>query len=155
MVNKKGERFNAPESHIHFLARAFLLDGKGRIVLCHTKGNDCFFLPGGHIEDGESARGTLLRELNEELGVNKYKVGELIGICEHVFPNGNNEMKHEVNMVFEAKAPKNFRAESIEDHIEFVSIKIEEMRKYNILPKQLKKGLLEWQKNKELFFKEI
>lgn len=155
MINKKGERFNVPDSHIHFLARAFLLDENGRVVLCRVNGSKSFFLPGGHIEDGESGRAALLRELNEELGVNKYEVCELIGICEHVFPNGNNEMKHEVNMVYEVKAPENFIAKSIEDHLGFVSINKEEMEQYNVLPKQLIRGLLEWQNNKKIFFKEI
>lgn len=155
MTDKKSGKFDPPESHIHFLARAFLLDGTGKIVLCHTKGRDYFFLPGGHIEDGESARAALLRELNEELGVNKYKAGELMGVCEHVFSAGDGREKHEVNMVFKVEAPEGFRAKSVEGHIEFVSINMKDLNSYNVLPEKLKEGLLEWQKNKRMFFKEV
>ena len=59
-------KFQEPKSHIHLIARGFLTCGE-EIILCQTKDAKWFFLPGGHIEDGESARATLLRELREEI----------------------------------------------------------------------------------------
>ncbi len=57
-------KFQEPKSHIHLIARGLLLRGDS-IILCRVKGAELFFLPGGHIEDGESAKVALLRELCE------------------------------------------------------------------------------------------
>src|SRR3989344_6097678 len=60
-----GMKFEQSKSNIHIISRGLIAQG-GDIVLCKTKGAGWFFLPGGHIEEGESARSALLRELEEE-----------------------------------------------------------------------------------------
>lgn len=59
------------------LARAVLLIGDD-ILLCQAVGQGWYYLPGGHIEYGETARGALVREVQEELGV-AAQVGEFVG----------------------------------------------------------------------------
>jgi 8-oxo-dGTP diphosphatase len=56
------------------LVAAGLLVRDGRVFLCHRSPDrrwfpDVWDLPGGHIEEGETPTGALVRELREELGI--------------------------------------------------------------------------------------
>ncbi|MHB1395098.1 MAG: NUDIX domain-containing protein [Clostridia bacterium] len=50
----------------HMIVRAVIISDY-HILLAHQKGADNTFLPGGHIEIGESAVAALKREVREEL----------------------------------------------------------------------------------------
>lgn len=52
------------------IAAACLLDDAGRLLLVRKRGTLAFMLPGGKREPGESPLQALLRELQEELGLN-------------------------------------------------------------------------------------
>lgn len=147
-------KFNGPGSHIHPIVRGLLVHGD-EIILCRTKGSDWFFLPGGHIEDGESARNALLRELHEEIGVCDYKINSFVGVCENIFKEKNECFQHEINFVFKVDVPQGLDINSNEDHIEFISIPKEDLEKYKILPEQLKEGILEWIGDEKPFLKEF
>jgi len=147
-------QFQTSQSNIHVIARGFFRH-KDMVVLCRAKGSRSFFLPGGHIEDGESARVALVRELCEEMGPSEYKVSDFLGVCENVFPLKKNILQHEINLVFKVEVPNDFVVRTQEDHIEFVSVKKRELRNYEILPVSIKEGILKWLENRELFFKEI
>lgn len=146
--------FYAPQSHIHVIARGLLMY-KDMCILCRAKGSQSFFFPGGHIEDGESAHTALIRELGEELGKNEYKISDFLGVCENVFPFKENLLQHEINLVFKVEVGENFTLISKEDHLEFTSIKIQDLKNYTILPVSLKEGVLEWLENKTMFFQEV
>ncbi|UOQ49769.1 NUDIX domain-containing protein [Gracilibacillus caseinilyticus] len=53
----------------HHLARGVLAK-ENKVLVAHALGQKNTFLPGGHIEFGESAMDALIREVREELGVN-------------------------------------------------------------------------------------
>jgi 8-oxo-dGTP pyrophosphatase MutT (NUDIX family) len=125
------------------------------IILCRAKGKKWFFLPGGHIEDGESAREALLRELEEELGESGYKISSFIGMCENIFSMDKNTLHHEFNVIFEVGLPKDFVAVSKEEHLEFIAIRSDEINDYDILPSGIKDGVIEWIANRRPFFKEL
>lgn len=146
--------FQGPKSHIHLIARGLLVCGE-KIILCRVKGAKWFFLPGGHIEDGESARATLLRELQEELGLNNYKITSFIGVCENIFLLEEGVSQHEINIIFRVEIPQEASLSAKEEHIEFVSIPENDLRDYKILPSTLKDGLLEWLRYGKPFLKEI
>ena len=145
--------FLPPDSHIHIIARAVLLQGE-RIILCRLKGGDYFFLPGGHVEDGEAVRAALLRELHEEIGPNNYAVGPLIGACENVFPAKDDLIKHEINFVFRVDVPEGAVIASREDHIELISVPQSDLVNYDLRPADLKKALIQWLEDGEPFFEE-
>ena len=146
--------FQGPKSHIHSIARGLLVRG-GEIILCRVKNAEWFFLPGGHIEDGESARATLLRELHEEIGASDYKITSFIGVCENIFPLEDDVSQHEINIIFKVDVPQEVQMNTKEDHIEFVNISVNDLKNYKILPAALKDGVLEWLKDGKPFLKEI
>ena len=146
--------FHEPKSHMHLISRGLLSQGDD-FILCHIKGSDWFFLPGGHIENGESAKTALIRELEEEIGFNKYEIESFIGVCENIFLREEDKFQHEINIIFKVKIPEDIDVKSIEDHIEFVKVKKEELKNYKILPNKIKEGIIDWLDSKKSFFKEI
>ena len=98
-------KFLPTESNIHLIARGLLVQGEN-IILCHVKEKNWYFLPGGHIENGESAKQGLLRELKEEIGENDYSISSFIGICENIFSLDENTSQQEVNIIFQVNAPE-------------------------------------------------
>ena len=50
----------------------------GRVLLCRPKKGGYTYLPGGHIEFGETSRAALVREMKEETGLDA-TAGDQIG----------------------------------------------------------------------------
>jgi ADP-ribose pyrophosphatase YjhB (NUDIX family) len=50
-------------------ALALIVDEDARVMVVTNLSHGCFTLPGGKVEEGESARGALDHELREEIGV--------------------------------------------------------------------------------------
>lgn len=151
---QKMTTFQGPKSSIHPIARGFLVCGE-EIILCRVKDAKWFFLPGGHIKDGESAEKALLRELNEETGNSNYTIKSFIGVCENIFSSKENVLQHEINIIFEVSVPSDLKVNTKEDHIEFIKITRSDLKDCKILPAALKDGLIEWLKDGKSFFKEI
>lgn len=64
-------------------------------VLIHRLISDNFYaFPGGRVEMFESTENTIIREMNEELGIN-VRVNRLLWICEHFFTH-NDSKYHEI-----------------------------------------------------------
>lgn len=70
----------------------------GRVLLCRGKGQASTYLPGGHIEFGETGREALAREMMEETGCTVI-VGELIGVVENSFLQ-HGRRHCEINLVY-------------------------------------------------------
>src|ERR1700737_397374 len=68
------------------------------VLVVRLIGSSWMFLPGGHVEDGESPLQALRRELDEELGI-EIGAAEPIGMVEHSYTaSGKTHM--EINHVF-------------------------------------------------------
>ena len=89
----------------------------GKILLCRAKGGATTYLPGGHIEFGETGRQALVREVKEELGVDA-ETGAFLGVVENTF-NQHGKPHAEINLVYELKLPMTTSAQAQEDWIEF------------------------------------
>lgn len=137
------------KQNIHVLARAVVID-QDHILLCKTVGlsPDFFFLPGGHIEQGESAEHAVLRELLEESGFT-FSIRRFLGCLEHRFEPGKNSIchSHECNLIFEACSPEvkaNQLIPQLEDHIELFWIPLVQLHNIDLRPEPFKTLISEW-----------
>ncbi len=73
------------------------------LLLCHGRGHDNTYLPGGHIEKGESAAAALVREMREELGITA-EVRRFLGAVENQFEQKGRQVD-EINLLFELEIP--------------------------------------------------
>ena len=88
------------EKHIETIARGVcVVDGK--VLLCLPKDRSYSYLPGGHIEFGETGREALVREMKEETGLDA-TAGKLLGVVESRFVQ-KGEPHCEINLIYELK----------------------------------------------------
>lgn len=127
----------------HNLARAVIVKSE-YILVAHEIGAGNTFLPGGHIEIGESAGAALTREIFEELG-REAVVGKYLGAVECAWTD-SGESNFEINHLFTLDvlglSPQE-NPRSCEKHLEFYWVKLQELRNHNLLPEKLVKLLTE------------
>ena len=118
----------------------------GEILLCRAKGGATTYLPGGHVEFGETGRQALQREVREELGA-EVKVGKFLGVVENSFLQHGK--KHaEVNLVYEMEFTGQKPHESAEDWIEFEWRRLDALDSAGLLPE----AFLQLGKYPQVFF---
>ena len=108
----------------------------GKILLCRAKGGSSTYLPGGHIEFGETGRQALRREIFEEIGA-EASVGRFIGVVENAFMQ-HGKPHAEINLVYEF----DMDVESVcakEDWIEFEWRDIGGLADANLLPEAFRR----------------
>ena len=103
----------------------------GKVLLCRAKGGASTYLPGGHIEFGETGRQALMREVKEELGVES-SVGAFLGVVENSFVQ-HGKPHAEINLVYELQIASEDAA-SQEDWIEFEWRGLGDLEAANLLP---------------------
>ena len=140
------------KNNIHVLSRAVIID-HNHILLCKTLDlkNNFYFLPGGHVEHGESVETSLLRELVEETG-SEGKIKRFLGCLEYSFEFGANSIchNHEYNFIFEVEL-NNLKLKSeipqLEKQIELVWIELTKITEIDFRAEPLKKLIPEWLNN--------
>ena len=116
----------------------------GKLLLCRAKGGKSSYLPGGHIEFGETGREALVREVREELGVGS-STGAFLGALENSFVQ-NGKPHAEINLVYELMLADGVDAgelKSCEDWIEFVWQDLDDLESANLLPEGFR-ALADW-----------
>lgn len=115
----------------------------GKILLCKARGGKTTYLPGGHVEFGETGRQALMREIKEELGLDS-TAGGFLGVVENSFIQ-HDKPHAEINLVYELSLTAG-EVEAREDWIEF------EWRKLNDLDDLLPEAFRKLGKNPSMRF---
>lgn len=137
-TTSRGARANTPEA-IEIIARGVLLRGT-RVLLCQNIKHRYYYLPGGHVEPGESAAKAAEREFLEESGLT-VRAGRLLLIDEAAFTT-KKTAHHEINLVFhvehtgpKAKSSKPHpRIKSLESHIAFEWVELAAIPETDVRP---------------------
>lgn len=134
---------------IHVLSRAVIVDQE-HLLVCKTLDlpTPFYFLPGGHVEHGESAESAVLRELREEAGV-QAKITRFLGCFEYSFEPGHNSIchNHEYNLFFRAESSAlklGIPIQKMEAHIKLLWHPLNELAKIDFRPTPLKEILPKW-----------
>ena len=112
----------------------------GKVLLCRAKGGKSTYLPGGHIEFGETGREALVREVKEELGVAS-ETGAFLGAVENAFQQ-HGKPHAEINLIYELKIDS-ADVKSQEDWIEFEWCDLSQLDEANLLP-EVFRSLSRW-----------
>lgn len=134
--------------HIHVLSRAVIIDEE-HILLCKTLDlpSNFYFLPGGHVEHGESIEQAVLRELLEESGA-VCTITRFLGCLEHSFKPGRYSVchNHEYNFIFEATSDSlkiNNPIPDLEEHIKLSWMPLSQLAEIDF-PTPLKTLIPKW-----------
>ena len=107
-----------------------IIDGK--VLLCRGKGLNSTYLPGGHIEFGETGREALVREMKEETGLDA-KANGLVAVVENSFMQ--HDRRHcEINLVYTMEIADAAALQSQESWIGFEWCPLGELERANLLP---------------------
>ena len=128
------------EQHIETIARGVCIRS-GKVLLCLPKDRSYSYLPGGHIEFGETGREALVREMKEETGLDA-TAGDLLGVVESSFVQ-KGEKHCEINLIYEMKLREEGRGKreevkSQEDWICFDWVPCDRIDSVNLLPPEMK-----------------
>lgn len=92
---------------------------------------DLVFLPGGHLEEGETAAACLTRECLEEFGA-QVNVGALLGVVESHYFDGEQTV-HQLDLLLEATLSEP-EVSSREPHLTFFWAGLDELEALNLRP---------------------
>lgn len=119
---------------IEVIARLVLVS-EGHIFLTKKRSREYTYLPGGHVEFGESAAQALNRELDEEFG-GRARVGAFLGAVEQSF-SARGKFHHEISLVFWGVLD-DYRYPQVptvrEEELEFVWRNVDRLEEANLLP---------------------
>ncbi|MEA2065519.1 MAG: NUDIX domain-containing protein [Thermotogota bacterium] len=109
-----------------------------RVCSSREIGADNTFLPGGYVEQGESAEKALIREIEEEIGYDA-RIISFLGAVEATCKK-DEVLYSELNLIFNVRlssAKYDKPVSSKESHLEFVWVKRSEIKHYNLLPEPM------------------
>jgi 8-oxo-dGTP diphosphatase len=137
------------KNNTHILTRALIID-QGHILVCKSLNlpNNFYYLPGGHVEQGESVTEALKREMLEEAGSN-IKIGRFLGCLENIFAHSDTCTCHnqEYSFIFEVQADKlkfNIPLTQQEAHHEIMWLPLEQLTTVHFKPNAMQELIPKW-----------
>lgn len=116
------------------IARGVLRRGS-RVLLCRNMKHGYFYLPGGHVDPGETFAAACEREFREETGL-EVAAGTCGLVAEVAFgPPGDR--RHELNIVFHVEHAAGFAPEDVPSHeegIDFQWVEIAALAETDLRP---------------------
>jgi 8-oxo-dGTP diphosphatase len=126
------------KQQFHLLGRA-VIRSENKVLLARAFGYSNTFLPGGHVEIGESVPVAIAREILEELGC-QATVGRYLGAVEASF-QVEDTIHFEINHLFEVTLnTSSFTSQ--EHHLEFFWANLSDLTVLNLQPAALIELLL-------------
>lgn len=119
---------------VEIIARGLATRG-GRVLLCRNRKHDYAYLPGGHVEPGETAARALAREFQEETGL-AVNVGNILLAHENLFEQ-RGKPRHEYSLLFHvehAHGPWPELVPSLEDKITFQWAEVAALPEIGLVP---------------------
>ena len=131
-------------NQIEIIARGVCIR-EDRVLVCRSVAGGYCYLPGGHVEFGETAQFALSREVSEETGFES-AVGDLLGVDECRFAqagkSGKLKPRHEINLLYELqllpRGTKCIAVPSLEPHIDFRWVWVVELLAANFKPESIR-----------------
>ena len=142
--------FPTKDGTFNFRTAAVMLHG-GKVLLMHSSDAPYWYLPGGRVHIGETAETALLREMEEEVGLQGFTKRPLWLVQDFFHEVVNDEDYHEMGLYFLldiANTDLLSRGETFErwegkiQHI-FRWVPLEEMDQLFLRPRFLHRNLLE------------
>lgn len=130
----------AIEGQIEVLARGVLIE-HGRVLVCRNLAKGYVYLPGGHVEPGETAAEAVARELTEEAGLT-VRVGACLAVAEVLVPDLRPPL-HELNLVFHVERDNQDPITSREPGLGFEWIELAQAVDTDLRPRALKAWLMD------------
>ncbi len=101
---------------IDLIARGIIIQDD-KILLCKSLEQGHYFLPGGHVEEGETQEETFTREMQEEIGRGVSKVQKIIDVNNsYVY---KEQEFNEIISIYIVALKDYLNIKSLEDHIDF------------------------------------
>lgn len=117
-----------------------LVERDGKVLLCHFKKHNFYFLPGGSVEFQETLHEAIYREFQEEMGIKREDIAIQGFIClmEVMYDD-----LHGTDPIFRVDITPSLEVSSIETHIDFTWVARADVDALDVRPSVLK----EWLKN--------
>ncbi|SDY84504.1 NUDIX domain-containing protein [Bacillus sp. 166amftsu] len=139
------------KTKFHYIVRGIIIKDN-KLLIANYKGHHSF-LPGGHVELGESAECALIRELKEEIGID-CEIKRFLGVIENQWQD-SEILHYEINHVFEVDSNElhsDIKPISKESHLDFSWIipNNKNLIAYKIMPDPSVQRLIEKVQKEEL-----
>ncbi len=142
-------------SHIETIARGVCIV-KGHLLVCRNRKVGNLYLPGGHIEFGETGAEALEREVLEEMGL-KSKATSFLGCAEHFFEQ-KGRPHSEINLVYALRIPGADPAKPVEAKegwIAFDWVPLSKLPRIGLEPAALRRKIRDWMAKPQLAAKRL
>ncbi len=113
----------------HITQGAIIKNADGAVLILRI-GNDRWILPGGHVDKGENWEDAFRRELKEELGLEDFKIKNIVDIRSWTSQDDSHNI---YALTFLIDAPDFKEPVLSDEHVEYAWVTLKNIDDYNFL----------------------